>query len=422
MHSLNKQPAAVSALPSNELSVVASSAKALRLSAMDMQRGLIMIIMAFSHCREYVGIRYYKNNVWGSPSAWLGSSFVDLFEQMFVSTVASGFCMMMGIGMILLCKSRLQEGWSIEKVCGYLIKRGIVLILLQLSVLQFFEIVAEQKVYFYAGVLMMLGACMIIASLCLFLTYQLKKFFQQKSHVLDYLIPTAVIIGIVSLMQIYMSNLVASHAHPSIWEMVFLVGGKFQHQIQFDINFTPIPWFPAVALGLIIGQMLQQHREKAFKTIGMLALSFLGAWFVIRTMNLTDFSLLGSYKLSPANHEINFASYFCTSKYPPSLAYFLWTLGFNLLCMYGFYQAEKYLPKLISLLKPINLFGQCALFFFVMHWFIYYGYSLLLEQKLRMGGSLTCLWLLGLFTLYPMCKAYREFKLTKPADSLWRLF
>ncbi|VEG91813.1 hypothetical protein [Legionella spiritensis] len=61
-----------------------------RLEALDLQRGFIMILMAFSHCREYTGINNYSNiQSTGSP-VWKGQYWLDLWQQMFVSTVAAG--------------------------------------------------------------------------------------------------------------------------------------------------------------------------------------------------------------------------------------------------------------------------------------------------------------------------------------------
>lgn len=399
-----------------------ASSKVQRLAAIDLQRGLIMLIMAFSHCREYVGATHYNNNQWGTSSAWLGSSWVDIFEQIFVATVASGFFMLMGVSIILLCETRLRAGWSIEKICTYLIKRGSVLILLQLTVLQIFEFIAEQQIYFYAGVIMTLGACMILAALTLYGIYKLKAWCATTSRWLDYLIPLTLMTSIILLLQFFMNNLIVTHAHPSWLENIFIVGDKFYQHIKIDINFTPLPWLPAVLLGLMIGTLIQDYRNKSFPLIGYLGISFLCAWLALRIMNVTGFSSFGSYKLAPAVTQITIMSFFSTAKYPPSLVFFLGTLSFNLLGLYTFFKLEQHAPKIITFLQPLRLFGQCALFFFVTHWFIYYGYSLLFGEKVTQGGSLVCLWLLGIFTLYPLCKRFQQFKLQQSQDSLWRMF
>lgn len=111
-----------------------------RLGAMDMQRGMIMMLMAFSHSREYVSGDRYSNLGFNQSPTWHGNIWPDFIQQFFISTVAAGgFFMMMGVGMVFLFYARLKEGWSQEKICLYFLKRGALLIFIQLTLLQWFE-------------------------------------------------------------------------------------------------------------------------------------------------------------------------------------------------------------------------------------------------------------------------------------------
>lgn len=399
----------------------ASSTSSMRISSMDVQRGIIMMLMAFSHCREYVGTGYYGNLAWNVPATWLSTSYLNLIQQIFISTVAAGgFFMMMGIGIIFLYQSRLKDGWSEERVCRYLLTRGALLILIQLSLLQAFEIIAERKIYFYAGVLLSLGICMMVAALCVYLIHKLKSMSSLKSYPIQFILPLALIFIITLTMQIMINHAHQSTLTPSLWEVVLLLGGSFQKGIEIDINFTPLPWLPAVLLGLIIGQILHTYRDQGFKIIGRIALLFLASWLLLRSASVVGWFNFGDYKIVPTDSSL--ASYFCISKYPPSPAYFLWSLGINLACIYGLYKGETFFPRLIDRLQVVKIFGQCALFFFITHWFVYYGWSLLLQEKLTSQSAVIAIWLLGLITLYPLCKAYHAFKMKHDKASLWRMF
>lgn len=393
-----------------------------RIHAIDIQRGFIMMVMALSHCREYIAAQIYANNDWDMPATWAGHSFLDFIELFFVNAVAPGFYMMMGMGIIFFHQSRLKDGWSEKKICRYLMVRGGLLILLQLTVLQLFEFVAEQRIYFYAGVLMTLGLCMIAAALCVYITSQLKTLSRSQSLPVDYLLPLALIVVITCIAQITVNHLQQGITQPSLWKILFILCGNYQSSIELDINFTPLTWFPPVLFGLMMGQFMLAHREKIFNLMGSVALIFFSAWFLLRSANLLGWLTFGSYKTLPAGDSLSFTAYLCMSKYPPSLTYFLWTLGLNLAAIYGLSKIELHARHLSRLLDPIKLFGQCALFFFVLHWFVYFGLSLILPQKLTSAWEESAIWLTGLLILYPLCKTFNAFKLRQAKESFWRMF
>jgi uncharacterized membrane protein len=106
------------------------------------------------------------------------------------------------------------------------------------------------------------------------------------------------------------------------------------------------------------------------------------------------------------------------TKYPPSLAFLTMTLGMNLLLMGMWRWAE---PCLQSRYHPLLVFGQVALFFYLLHLWVYS----LLGLFFRAGSDLATmygLWLLGLAILYPFSYQYNRFKGYKPVTSLWRFF
>lgn len=395
-----------------------------RISAMDIQRGLIMILMALSHSREYIGIKHYSNYHYDVSPAWFGTSKLDFFQQVFVEIlVAGGFFMMMGVGMIFLLRARLKDGWSLEKTCCYLVQRGLMLLLIQFTILQLFEFIGEHKIYFYVGVLFGLGMDMIFASLCLYLIYKFKSFFSSQQDLISYLFPLALIVIITLSIQKLMDNVYLHHAQPSIWMSIFVIGGDYMQCFGYDVDFDfmPIPWFPAVAFGLIIGQILYVHKEKSFFIILSMAFACLISFFLIRTANLHAWFNWGDYKHFAVGDVITPASYFSVSKYPPSIACFLWAFGINLLGICLWQLAEKYASSVIKFMSPVKIIGQCALFFFVVHWFLYFGISLLLPARLSNSKEIVLLWLLGIIPLYFMCKQYNKFKSRQPLTSKWRM-
>ena len=105
-------------------------------------------------------------------------------------------------------------------------------------------------------------------------------------------------------------------------------------------------------------------------------------------------------------------------KYPPSLTFLLLTLGFDLVLLSVY---ARTLRGPAPAARPLVTLGQAALYFFLAHWFIY---AVLGRAFFPSPGGLPAtygVWIIGLVSLYPICKAYEAFKHRMPAASVWRL-
>jgi hypothetical protein len=67
------------------------------------------------------------------------------------------------------------------------------------------------------------------------------------------------------------------------------------------------------------------------------------------------------------------------------------------------------------------VFGQTALFFYLVHLYLYALIGFGFPQGTGYG-LLYVIWLVGLAALYPLCFLYRRFKSKRPLDSIWRFF
>lgn len=392
-----------------------------RMAAFDIQRGLIVVLMAFSHSREYLGADYYSNSYPGISPVWKGHAWIDVFYQLFVRLVAGGFFMTMGIGIYFLWQSRLKAGKTPSQIAQYLFSRGILLILLQMTVLELFQYVSEGYFFINAGVLMSLGFCMIGAAGCLWLIDVLQSKKYAKLIRFDIILPLALLLSLILINQLWMYHI--DIKNPDFLQMLLLVGGEYttRFNLELHINFTPLPWFTGTVFGLIIGRILFTQGQQGMKILQKIIFCLLITWLILRTGFLFNWITFGDYKFPAPGESISLMTYFCMTKYPPSLDYYLWVLAVNLQGIVWWNKLEVSSSRYLALLKPLNTFGQCALFFFVCHWYVYYGLSLFLNEKLSTPLEVFSGWIVGLIILYPICKAFRRFKMSKPADSLWRM-
>ncbi|MFC3908086.1 hypothetical protein ACFORL_03210 [Legionella dresdenensis] len=399
-----------------------SIARTGRFEALDLQRGMIMTLMALAHSREYSSDPY-TNSSWQVTSAWKGHNWLDALQQVIVgSGVAGGFFMMMGVGIFFLWHSWLKDGRTPKEIFNYLFLRGSLLVLLQLTILEGFELVSSDKPFFlYAGVFMTLGLCMMGAACCMRLIAYLKHKIPDMPW--EYIVPLVVIVTITLTMQILVGNLQAEKLQPTFNQVIFLItGNTYYNGILLEINYTPIPWFPAVAMGLIVGKILQPRNAGSMRQLKNLAFGLVAAWFILRTATLTGWLHAGDYKQLADSQDISWISWFCASKHPPSIEYFLWACGMNLSGIVLWYKVSQSWPAVFDKFRFLKILAQCALFFFVVHWFVYFGLSLLLPEKLTTPMPQIGFWLVGMIVLFYLCRRFHAFKFRQSKYSWWRMF
>jgi hypothetical protein len=93
-------------------------------------------------------------------------------------------------------------------------------------------------------------------------------------------------------------------------------------------------------------------------------------------------------------------------------------LGINLLLLAFF---ERIGPGMRKWGKPILTFGRAALFFYVLHLYLFafLGFAFPYGTRLPL---IYPFWLLALIILYPLCRWYGNFKRKTAPDSIWRFF
>eukprot|EP00943_MAST-04B_sp_MAST-4B-sp1_P006121 g6121.t1 len=105
-----------------------------RLEGIDLFRGLIMIVMAWDHSKDFLANKKVPKHQGGS--AWSGQlqnfdhSFLLFFARFISHFCAPGFFYTMGIGMLLFTKSRLfKKQWSKWKIQKHFMIRSFVLLI-----------------------------------------------------------------------------------------------------------------------------------------------------------------------------------------------------------------------------------------------------------------------------------------------------
>jgi uncharacterized membrane protein len=374
-----------------------------RLVPLDALRGLIMILMAIDHANYFVARMHPTGEFWGVPIPQYNN--IAEFLTRFVTHIcAPGFFFLMGAGMVLFAHSRRSRGWTERKIFQHLLFRGIILIFFQFflennawvlgPVYSFQPPGTGETVWIHFGVLAALGATMVIGTL----------FLRMKPIIL---------IGFSSIIVIGTQFIVpdssqTGHLYSPVLRILYIPGRTGIFQAFYPI----IPWLGIVLFGFVFGKWLLKNKDSAYKWSFGLGGIFLAAFFILR--------ILGGFGNIHPPEGPGFISFLNVTKYPPSLTFTFLTLGLCLIFIGIFSRSHTFLERSGS---PLLVFGRSALFFYILHLYLFAIIGLFFASREGTGlAAMYLIWVGVLIILYFLCQQYGNFKSKKPVDSIWRLF
>ena len=301
-----------------------------RLESIDLLRGVIMILMALDHVRDFFGVP-------GVNPTNVATTTVALFFTRWVTHFCAPiFFLLTGTGAFL---SRRRK--STGELSAFLFTRGLWMIFLELVIVRCFglQFNIDYRVTFLE-VLWALGWAMITLALLVRMPAVVSLLF-----------------GVV---------LVAGHnmldglriAHP-LWAIIH--GPGFVINTPEHIVFAAyplVPWVGVTALGYALGQLYDMASAQRRLWLGRVGGSLIVAFIALRLINVYGDPFPWSIQRSPAFTLLSFLN---THKYPPSLLFLLMTLGPALLLL-RLWDAST--PRSLG---PAVIVGRVPLFFFLIH-------------------------------------------------------
>ena len=304
-----------------------------RVDSVDLLRGVIMIIMALDHVRDYVGVRI--NN----PTDPTTTTVALFFTRWITHLCAPVFFLLAGVGAQLALQRK-----STGELSRYLVTRGLWLLLLDAVIMR---CLAMQFNFDFrvtiVSVLWALGWSMISLGVLIWL-------------------PTALIAG-------FGATLVLGHnafdgVRPTNALLVFLHSPGFFLNTPAHVVFSAypvIPWIGVTALGFVLGHIYAWEPPKRRALLWQLGVALTVAFLALRAVNVYG----DPVRWTPQRDALFTAlSFLNTTKYPPSLAFLTMTLGPALLLLRAF---DGGTPGLLS---PALTFGRVPLFYFMVHFLL----------------------------------------------------
>ncbi len=305
-------------------------AKRVRIESIDVVRGVIMIIMALDHVRDFFG------NSGFNPTDPATTTIPLFFTRWITHFCAPVFFLLTGTGAYLALgkKSKRELSW-------FLFSRGLWLIFLELTVARCF---GWQFNFDYHLTLLLvlwaLGWAMIVLSALVYL-------------------PASVVTAI-GVVMIATHNLLDSvESSNPLWSILHSPNFIVNHpgRIVF-VTYVLIPWIGVAAAGYGLGQIYSwpPTRRRAF--LLPLGIGLTAAFVVLRGINIYGDPLPWSTQKSAAFTVLSFLN---TTKYPPSLLYLLMTLGPALIFLRA---VDAGTPRWLQ--SPL-IIGKVPMFYYLLH-------------------------------------------------------
>jgi uncharacterized membrane protein len=375
-----------------------------RIISIDLVRGIIMVIMALDHVRDY----FHQSAFVFKPTD-LDKTYPVLFFTRFATHFcAPTFIFLAGTSIYI---SRQRK--STKELSLFLWTRGLWLIVLEVVVLRFAFVFNFYYDVTLLSILWVAGASMIILAGLIYLSDKV-----------------VLVIGLVIL---FGHDLVSWQ--PAV-ESIFYVPWSMLMRLNFIpltpdfallINYPVVPWLGIMLLGYFAGTQFtpQTDPAKRRKFLRVVGFAAIGLFIVLRLINIYGDPVPWA---TQKDFVFTVMSFLNVSKYPPSLLFALITLGPMLILLAA-------LDKVRSrIANPFITFGRVPLFYFLGHFFLAHTVALLLFLH-KTGKSFSSLdlhfsksfggitpeggyslpwvyvaWIAVVIIMYPICRWYEKYK------------
>jgi uncharacterized membrane protein len=332
-----------------------------RIVSLDIMRGLVMVIMALDHTRDFF------TNLRFEPELLSRTYYALFFTRWITHFCAPLFFFLAGTGAFFYGRRRTPQALS-----RFLWTRGLWLIAIE------FTVVGTAWTFIipwgFFGVIWALGACMVLMAAIVRMPLRW----------------VAVFAGVLILGHDLLDPVRPKQfgALAPLWAILHVRAGVLlPFNVRKFVLFPLVPWVAVMAAGYVFGSIYLLEKERRQKLIARIGLGLTVAFIVLRLTNLYGNPPVGLGGVSQGPWHIQptiektVILFLDVEKYPPSLQYLLMTLGPSLLLLAWFDKkldqkggAQNIWPGL----SPLLTFGRVPLFFYILHLYLIHSMAVLM--------------------------------------------
>lgn len=379
-----------------------------RIPSIDVARGLVMVIMALDHTRDYLHIHAAQ-----SPTDLTTTTPVLFFTRWITHCCAPTFVFLSGMSACLSLNGDFASGAPPPSVLRtrrrFLLTRGLVLIAIEFTLVNFglsfdlrfrlflFEVIATiGSGLILVSLLSRLSPTIILAIACLL--------FFGHDLIVGIPMPTNPVLGFAG------SLLFGPGAFP-------LASGRL-----LVIAYPVLPWLGIMLAGFCAGRLFTLPIEKRRVLFLRLGLAPLALFVLLRLGNWYGDPVPWAHQKSAAFTLLSFMN---LDKYPPSLLFSLATLGILMLILSAAEGRDNAFTRFLL------VYGRVPLFYFVLHIYLIHLLMLLIVTiqgypwssmdfgPFKFGrpaaaglplGAVYLVWAAVVLAFYPLCRWYGSYK------------
>lgn len=372
-----------------------------RVQSVDLLRGVACVLMAIDHVRVYSGIPA------GGPEAGV---FLTRWVTHFVAPM---FCFFAGTAAWFHGRQLADAG----KLRRFLVSRGLLLVVLELTLIRFLWAFEVGTGFVLAGVIWMLGWCMVL----------LAPFVGMRAGRVG-----IIGVAIVALQQLFglLPRLVPEGARQEfgyVWNFVYPAGTEPWGAIQ--ILYVLVPWMGVMLAGYGLGALWEREAADRERTLRRLGIAMTLTFLVLG-------GVLAATGTPPAGDAAGGVAMLFwmrlldQQKYPASQLFLLMTLGPAIAVLPWAERARGWMARALTTIGRVPMFYYLA-HILVIHllaiatmrlrvgefrheWYATAPYTWLPDQRWDLG-TLYGVWAVSIVLLYLLCAAYARRKASRPS-------
>ncbi|MHA6719944.1 DUF1624 domain-containing protein [Sphingomonas sp. RS6] len=367
-----------------------------RIRSIDALRGLVMLLMLVDHSREF----FYTQVPVADPMA------ADTPPALFVTRLTAHLCapvfvFLTGLAAWLYAQSR----GGAAAASDFLWKRGLFLIVLELTLVNFAWGFDPTPPIVYLQVIWVIGLSMLALAALVHLPR-----------------PALIALGLTIVLGHNLLDGVHVAGEPghAVWAVLhertlfdLPWGGRLR------VSYPLLPWIGVIALGYAIGPWFASDADGAARrrTLIALGIAALALFVMLRTGNV--YGDLHPWRAG-GDALATALQFFNVTKYPPSADFVLLTLGIGLILLAMFERLPDRAATLLAVL------GGAPLLFYLLHLYLLNGINRLTAAALGTTGpvsvpNVASIWLLAAAVALPCWFATRAFGRLKQRHGDWWL-
>lgn len=375
-----------------------------RIYAIDILRGLVMVIMALDHTRDFFHAEAFTKD----PLDPATTTVLMFFTRFITHYCAPVFVFLAGISIFLQSLRKSKKDLS-----RFLLTRGLWLIAVEVILITFSWTFDYRFSMLILQVIWAIGISMVFMSMVIYLPYRV-----------------ILILGLIIVLGHNILDFVPATSSGYFWDLTR--NGNFAFHplfpgVQIVIIYPFVPWLGLMMVGYCAGRIYAPDVAPGVRKARLMntGIGLILLFLVLRFINIYGDPHPWTVQSDPTATVLSFLN---VHKYPPSLLFFCITLGPALIFLSLFETTDN------ALTRAISVYGRVPFFYYILHFYMLHTLAMILFLTrghsfadgtqnifgipfnfLIAGegysiGIVYLIWILVVLSLYPLCRWFSQYK------------